>query len=578
MGHNIDPADSTPDLGPTSFTLPPYRRHITTSSRIAGLWFEFGLTWSYAFNHAEGARCFEFAIAADDTCPMAYWGLVFALGPNYNKPWSHFDKNDLKKTAARCGKAIQKGREVAATARPVEQALLSAIQHRFPKANDLDPKPAAWNQAYAKAMEDVYTHFKKDLDVAALYADALMNLTPWALWDLRTGKPAPGSRVLETKEVIETALAQKGGYKHPGLLHMYIHLMEMSSEPERALPAAENLRRLAADAGHLAHMPSHLDILIGDYRRAIAANSKAIFADDKYVSLRGGGGFYTIYRMHNYHSLIYAAMFAGQFKVSLDAVAEMEAALPEVHLRVQSPPMADWMETFYSVRPHVLVRFGQWQDILALRLPKDEKLYCVTTATIHYAKGVALSAIGNVAEAEKERELFLKAKARVPITRIQYPNKCLDVLAVGEAMLDGEVEYRRGNIELAFSHLRKSIELDDALIYAEPWAWMQPARHAYAALLMEQGRIDEAADVYRTDLGLNDSLFRARHHPNNVWALHGYHECAVKLGLDGEARIIQQQLKTAMAFVDVPVASSCYCRRDREKIIAPQCCEEKKEL
>ncbi|KAF4944424.1 hypothetical protein FGADI_12705 [Fusarium gaditjirri] len=538
------------------FILPPFTRGVTTTKPEAKRWVQDGIVWCYAFNHAEGERCFERAIEIDPECCLAYWGLAFALGPNYNKPWKAFDRNDLKHTTLKGLEACKHAEALASKASPVERALAGAIRHRFPKDENDTNHARSWNSAYAEAMRPVYEEFKDDLDIATLYADALMNLTPWALWDVRTGKPAPGSEVLEIQEVLERGIAQEGGYEHIGLLHAYIHVTEMSTEPEKGLLAAEHLRRLANEAGHLAHMPSHLDILIGDYRRAISANAKAIIADEKFVSLRGGGDFYTIYRMHDYHSLIYAAMFAGQYGVSIKAVNQMEVAIPDEDLRIESPPMADWLETFRSVRPHILIRFGKWEEIIGMPLPTDQELLCVTTATIHYAKGVAYAALGNVDESAKQRELFIAAKARVPPTRTQYPNKCLDVLAVAEAMLDGELEYRRGNIELAFEHLRKSIDLDDGLRYAEPWAWMQPARHAYAALLMEQGRIEEAAEVYRTDLGLNNKLFRARHHPNNVWALHGYHECAAKLGLDGEARIVRQQLKTAMAFVDVPIESS----------------------
>lgn len=552
------------------FVLPPFSRDVTTSKPEAKRWVEDGFVWCYAFNHAEGERCFEKAIEIDPECCLAYWGLAFALGPNYNKPWKAFDHNDLRHTTLKGLEACRKAESLASKASPVERALAGTIRHRFP-SDVTDTKNATkWNREYASAMIPVYSEFKDDLDIAALYADALMNLTPWSLWDVRTGKPAPGSEVLEIQAVLEKGLASKGGYQHIGLLHAYIHVTEMSNEPEKGLLAAEYLRGLANEAGHLAHMPSHLDILIGDYRRAISANTKAVNADEKFVGLRGGGDFYTIYRMHDYHSLIYAAMFAGQYAVSMKAVEQMELAIPDEDLRIESPPMADWLETFRSVRPHILIRFGKWEEIIDTPLPKDQKLLCVTTATIHYAKGVAYAALGNVEEAAKQRELFLAARDRVPPTRSAYPNNCLDVLEVAEAMLDGELEYRRGNIELAFEHLRKSIDLDDDLHYAEPWAWMQPARHAYAALLMEQNRIEEAADVYRTDLGLNNKLYRARHHPNNVWALHGYHECAVKLGLDGEARIIKQQLKTAMAFVDVPIESSCYCRRDVANAVS--CC------
>ncbi|KAM0339086.1 hypothetical protein ACHAPQ_001926 [Fusarium lateritium] len=549
------------------FVLPPFSRDVTTSKPEAKRWVEDGFVWCYAFNHAEGERCFEKAIEIDPECCLAYWGLAFALGPNYNKPWKAFDDNELRHTTLKGLEACKKAESLASKASPVERALAGAIRHRFPEDENDTKNDTKWDREYASAMAPVYKEFKDDLDVATLYADSLMNLTPWSLWDVRTGKPAPGSEVLEIQAVLEKGLASKGGYQHIGLIHAYIHVTEMSNEPERGLLAAEYLRGLANEAGHLAHMPSHLDILIGDYRRAISANTKAVNADEKFVALRGGGDFYTIYRMHDYHSLIYAAMFAGQYAVSMKAVEQMELAIPDDDLRIESPPMADWLETFRSVRPHILIRFGKWEEIIDTPLPEDQKLLCVTTATLHYAKGVAYAALGNVEEAAKQRELFLAARDRVPPTRSAYPNNCLDVLEVAEAMLDGELEYRRGNIEVAFEHLRKSIDLDDDLHYAEPWAWMQPARHAYAALLMEQNRIEEAADVYRTDLGLNNKLYRARHHPNNVWALHGYHECAVKLGLDGEARIIKQQLKTAMAFVDVPIESSCYCRRDVENVV-----------
>ncbi|KAM5523416.1 TPR domain-containing protein [Fusarium oxysporum f. sp. phaseoli] len=486
------------------FILPPFTRDVTTTKPEAKRWVKDGIVWCYAFNHAEGERCFERAIEIDPECCLAYWGLAFALGPNYNKPWKAFDRNDLKHTTLKGLEACKNAEALASKASPVERALAGAIQHRYPKDENDTNHARSWNSAYAEAMRPVYEEFKDDLDIATLYADSLMNLTPWALWDVRTGKPAPGSEVLEIQEVLERGIAQEGGYEHIGLLHAYIHVTEMSTEPE-----------------------------------------KGCHADEKFVSLRGGGDFYTIYRMHDYHSLIYAAMFAGQYGVSIKAVNQMEVAIPDEDLRIESPPMADWLETFRSVRPHILIRFGKWEEIIDMPLPTDQELLCVTTATIHYAKGVAYAALGNVEESAKQREMFIAAKARVPPTRTQYPNKCLDVLAVAEAMLDGELEYRRGNIELAFEHLRKSIDLDDGLRYAEPWAWMQPARHAYAALLMEQGRIEEAAEVYRTDLGLNNKLFRARHHPNNVWALHGYHECAVKLGLDGELtaqQVLHQEL------------------------------------
>ncbi|MFS8197971.1 tetratricopeptide repeat protein [Streptomyces sp. CWNU-52B] len=545
------------------YDLGTHGRAVTTASAQAQLWFDRGLVWSYAFHHEEAVSCFEAAAAADPDCAMAHWGLAYALGPNYNKPWESFDGADLARTVDRTHAAVELAREKAAGATPVERALIGALRARYPQAKAVEDC-SVWNEPYADSMRAVYELAPNDLDVATLYADALMNLTPWELWDQRTGEPAAGARTAVAKEVLERAMATEEGARHPGLLHLYIHLMEMSSAPETALPAADRLRGLVPDAGHLQHMPTHLDVLCGDYRRVVADNGTAIEADEKYLARSGPMNFYTLYRSHNYHFRIYGAMFLGQSGTALETVARLEASVPEELLRVQSPPMADWLEGFLAMRVHVLIRFGRWADILRLEVPADPRLYCVTTAMLHYARGVALSATGRIDEAETERGLFREALTRVPETRMLFNNTCADILAVASAMLDGELEYRKGDHDAAFAALERSIELDDGLPYDEPWGWMQPTRHAYGALLLEQGRVAEAEAVYRADLGLDDTLPRASHHPGNVWALHGFHECLVRLGRTGEARIVAQQLKLAAAVADVPIEASCLCRLDRD--------------
>lgn len=407
----------------------------------------------------------------------------------------------------------------------------------------------------------MYQKYPKDLDVAALYADSVMNLSAWDLWDLKTGEPKSGAGTLEAKAVLESALKQEGAYKHPGILHMFIHLMEMSKTPEVALVAADHLRNLCPAVGHLVHMPSHIDVQVGDYRRAVASNAEACIADEKFVSEQGTTDFfYTIYQVHNYHFLAYAAMFAGQFEVAIDAIRRMEVILtPELVTK-----LPDFLEMFAALRVEVLVRFGKWDDLIALSVPReeDQALYAVTTATIHYGRGIAYAAIGDVENASKERDLLYTATDRIPESRISVTpvNRSITVMQVAKAMLDGELEYRKGNYDDAFKHLETAIEREDNLNYAEPWPWMMPSRHAYAALLLEQGRVEEAAQAYAADLGLDDRIIRARQHPNNVWALHGYHECLGKLGRAEEAKIIEQQLRIAQAVADVDVKSSCYCR------------------
>ncbi len=351
-----------------------------------------------------------------------------------------------------------------------------------------------------------------------------------------------------------------GGMEHPGLLHFYIHLMEMSPHPEAALPVADALRTLVPDAGHLIHMPTHIDVLVGDYARVVADNERAIVADDRFVDAVGPLNFYTLYRAHDHHFRIYGAMFAGRREVALQAAAALERALPEELLRIDVPPMADWLESFVPMRLHVLVRFGMWEQLIDTPLPSDPGLYRVTTALTHYARGVALAATGRVSKAQDAQEQLAVAVARVPASRYLFNNTALDILAIAGAMLDGEIAYRLGDFERAWSSLRRAIQLDDTLPYDEPWGWMQPTRHAYGALLLEQGEIDAAAAVYAADLGLADTLPRACRHPNNVWSLHGYHECLERLGRTDDAGTLRPQLERALAQADVAIASSCFCR------------------
>jgi tetratricopeptide (TPR) repeat protein len=540
------------------FDLGGYERRVTTASAQAQVWFSRGLVWAYGFNHEEAAACFERAIEADPGCALAHWGLAYALGPNYNKPWEAFDPADLSSSLAR-GSAAATAAVSAAGAAPVERALARAIAARYPSAGSAGDF-AAWNAGYADAMRVVYQAYPDDLDVAALFADALMNLTPWALWDQATGQPAPGSGAVEAKTVLEQALPTPGGRAHPGVLHMYIHLMEMSARPEDALQAGDLLRDLVPDAGHLRHMPTHLDALCGDYRSVVSSNTAAIEADEVFLARRGAMNFYTLYRAHDYHFKIYGAMFLGQAQAALAAADQLAAAIPEELLRVETPPMADWLEGFVPMKMHALIRFGRWDEIVAAPLPADPGLYCVTTAMMHYAKGVAYAATGRVAEAGEYRGQFAAATGRVPESRTVFNNSCHDILAVAAAMLDGELEYRKGNYDVAFGHLRRAVELDDHLPYDEPWGWMQPARHAYGALLLERDRVAEAEAVYRADLGLDATLARACQHPGNVWSLHGYHECLTRLGKDEQAGIVAQQLRIAAAYADTAIRSSCYCR------------------
>ena len=446
----------------------------------------------------------------------------------------------------------------------IERGLIDALQARFPTddAGDTDALQAG-HAGYADAMAKLAEVYPDDIDVQALAADALVNVTAWAFQDTSTGKPAPGSRVVEAKRILDGALATPAGRAHPGVLHLYLHTMEMSAAPQDALPAADLLRGLVPDAGHLQHMASHIDVLCGDYRNSVVSNLTAVQADRLFVEREGPLNFYSLYRAHNLHFVVYSAMFEGNFAIALQAADELAGQLTPELLAIESPPMADWLEAFVPLRIHVLVRFGRWDDLIAEPVPDDADLYCTTAATIHYGRGVAHASKGQLPQAHAEREAFAAAYDGIPETRYLFNNTARDILAIAAEMLDGEIAYREGQFDDAFAHLRRAIELDDALPYDEPWGWMQPTRHAYGALLLEQGRVEEAAEVYAADLGLDPTLSRPCQHPGNVWSLHGYHECLQLLGRTAEAGIIGQQLALASARADVPIALLCVPARSR---------------
>jgi tetratricopeptide (TPR) repeat protein len=337
--------------------------------------------------------------------------------------------------------------------------------------------------------------------------------------------------------------------------------MEMSPFPQRALRAGDRLRELVPDAGHLIHMPTHIDVLCGQYRDVIEWNTRACRADEKFLAREGALNFYTLYRCHDYHFRIYGAMFSGQYGEAIKAAREMEATIPEELLRIESPAMADFLEAFVPLRLHVLIRFGRWQEIVDEPLPKDQALYCVTTAVNHYAKAIAYANLYNGSAAEKQVELFDAALARVPPSRSLFNNTAVDILAVAAELMRGEVEYYRFNYDKAFAYLRNAVSLYDNMRYDEPWGFMQPVRHALGALLLEQGQVEEAEKVYRADLGFDGSLSRACQHPDTVWSLHGLHECLVRLKRPEEAAMVKQRLDIAAARADVPIKASCFCRQ-----------------
>ncbi|MGP6089805.1 hypothetical protein [Antarctobacter jejuensis] len=536
------------------FDLGQYGRPASTV-HDAQLWFDRGLNWLFAYNHEEAIACFEKTLSADPACALAHWGIAYAIGPNYNKPWEVFSPEEKAPALARAHDALAEGLALDGAA-PEERALLQALALRYPRDPEIeDYQP--FNDGFAAAMRPIFEAYPDDLDIAFVFAEALMNRTPWQLWEFRQGVPNPDASTVEAMAVLDRAFEETpGAWDHPGLLHMYIHLMEMSPHPERALRHGDRLTGLVPDAGHLVHMGSHIDVLCGDYHNVLTRNLAAARVDEKFKAYAGGANFYALYRIHNLHFALYGAMFLGQKAAALDAAIRLRDEVPDEVVRVYP----DLFETFVAALPHVYIRFGLWAEVLELELPRDKALYTTTNALILYARAVALANLGRHGEAESARADFETAFAEVPEERMLFNNSARDVLAVAQAMMWGEVAFKAGRQAEGLDHLRRAVALDDGLMYEEPWGWPQPTRHALGALLMEAGQHDEAEAVYRADLGLDGSLPRPSQHPRNVWALHGLHECLIRRGEAVERQHIKAQLDQALARADIPIRASCACR------------------
>jgi len=511
--------------------LAVYHRAVSTASPEAQQFFDQGLVLHYGFNHEAAIASFARAAELDPDLAMAWWGQAISAGPNINNP--HMD-DDAAKAAY---DAAQRALARVDHASPVEEALIRAIAVRYawPQPEDRH----ALDVAYADAMRKVWAEHPGDADVGALFADAAMNLIPWDLWSPE-GEPRA-----ETPEIIRTLEAVLAiSPEHPMACHLYIHTMEASPTPEKALPQADVLRDRVPGAGHLIHMPSHIDIRLGRYSDAMIANQKAIAVDRSWAAQ---GGFYTMYRAHNFHFLAYAAMFDGQREIAMKAAREMIDQIPLEVVRAYP----DFLDGFMAVPVHVMVRFGLWEDLLKEPAPPEDLV--VTTAFWNYGRTVAYAALGRVDEAAREFAALNRAIAAVPESRLIGNNSALTVLAVGVPMAEGELEYRRGNYEKAFDLLRTSVARDVALKYDEPWGWMMPVAHSLGALLAEQGRYDEAEAVYRADLKI---------HPDNGWALLGLAECLQKTGRADEARTVDARFKSAWSRSDIVIHASCYCRKE----------------
>ena len=553
------------------FALGGWTREIATVSPEAQAWFDYGLNWTYAYNHEEAVACFRAALEHDPDCAMAWWGIAYAGGPFYNRPWIRYTGPEIAETLPLCHDAAGEARRAldrAGKDRADERALIEAISTRYQSRNETSHRILnRWHREFTDEMRKVYAAFPRDLDIVALFSEAAVTCTPRQLWNLETGRPNPDALTEEGIVVLETAIAEieETGICHPGILHMYIHLMEMSPFPERALRSADMVRGLVADGGHVEHIAAHIYVLCGDYAQAVEQCRRAVRADDRYLRYAGPVNFYTTARCHDLHLYMYTAMFLGQYGTAIAAANRIcTTATPEL-VASSYPFMASILDGYSAMRTHVYVRFGKWRELIQDHLPYSPEQTPIRVAMHYYGKGVAYSALGDIENAESAKIEFDRLLETIPEDAIFLSNSVRDILHVGKAMLEGELEYRKQNYELAFDALRLAVERDDKLNFTEPWAWMHPPRHALGALLVQQGRFEEAETVYRTDLGYTGDIARCSQHPDNVWALHGLLECVKRSGDSHEARLLRQKLTVALARTDLPITSSCFCRTHQDR-------------
>lgn len=515
--------------------LDRYHRKITTDSEDAQRWFDQGLQLVFGFNHEEAARSFKEAAARDPKAAMPWWGVALSLGMNINDPVMTEERwREAQEAVSRAQALLDDETEV-------ERALIEALARRYTWPAPEDQRP--YDEAYATAMKAVYERFQDDPEVGVLFAESLMDLQPWDYWDEHRD---PKGRTLEFIAAIEHVLAKEPD--HPGASHLYIHAMEAGPHPEKAVPYADRLSTRIPGAGHLVHMPSHIYARVGRYGDAADSNVRAVAADQAYLKVAPPPGIYLIYYAHNQHFLAFASMMEGRYEPAIQAARELERDMPEEALRQFAGLIEGIMPTTY----HVMIRFGKWNEVLEEPLPPDYRL--VSRAVHYYARGIALSALGRTEEARAEKARFETAAARIPGEWFIFNNRVSDVLPIARAMLEGELAFREGRLEDAWSALRRGIETEDRLIYDEPPGWMLPVRHAMGALLMSAGEFAEAERLYRED---------QERHPGNTWSLLGLQKSLEAQSRSNEAAEVAKRLEAAWKRVTVRPTSSCFCEPGR---------------
>ncbi|HOX58900.1 MAG TPA: hypothetical protein P5205_16620 [Candidatus Paceibacterota bacterium] len=504
---------------------------ITTASAEAQKAFDRGLTLTYAFAHYAAEQEYRRALQADPDCAMAWWGIALVNGPHINYPIVTPER------AATAWEALGQATNRAVRTTPLEQALIYALAKRYAYPQPENRRPL--DEAYAEAMRQVWRDYPANADVATLFAEALLDLHPWDLWT----KDGPQPWTPEIVATIERALELNP--RHPGANHYYIHAVEASPNPEKAIAAADRLRTLVPDSSHLVHMPAHIYARVARWDDAAAANRDAMKADVLYRAAYPRPSFYAIYMAHNTHFLGFVAMMQGKSAEAIECARSMVAEIPE-DFRTEFAPVVDGFLIFPS---KVLMRFGRWEEVLAEPQPPAQAP--LSRALWHFTRTSALIALKRIEEARAEKDAFDRAAGAVPPGWQFGQNYATNLLTIARYVLAGEISAQAGDLDAAVISLREAARVEDTLVYDEPPDWIQPVRHTLGAVLLRAGQPIEAAQVYREDL---------QRYPENGWALMGLRDALRRQGNDPDARMVHARFRKGWADADVQPPSTCYCQ------------------
>lgn len=524
-------SEPSPDRAAPLFqNLGTHHHRITTRSPLAQRYFNQGLILTFAFNHAEAVRSFREAAKLDPDCAMCYWGFALALGPNINAPMGEADAREAYA-------AVRQAIHLADRAGEAEKAYIQALAARYEAEPPADR--AGLDQAYATAMRQLARRFPDDMDAAALFAEALMDITPWHYWTA-DGQPRPGT--MELLVTLESVMARDPD--HPLALHLYIHAVEASPDPKRGEAAADRLGGLVPGAGHLVHMPAHIYLRLGRYHDAAVANERAALADESYFAQSRMQGLYpAAYYAHNIHFLWQAASLEGRSAAAIQAARKLVGVLPAE--RVREVP---GVEQFLPMPLFALAQFGRWEEILNEPRPPEEFAYA--RAMWHYARGLALAATGKPDEAEQERLALVQLADSPALRRLEtsvHGFPATRLLRIAGLTLEAELAGRRSRMDERIRHLEAAVQIQDGLPYMEPPYWYYPVRHTLGAALLQTGRAKDADAVFRDDL---------TRHPRNGWSLYGLAQSLKAQGDAKAAADVQRQFELVWKQADVALTES----------------------